>query len=156
MKNFIHILGLAVLLLLVNNVDAQTSHSKSEVVPMQVLDLTKVSNENLIKWIVIKGKTSMPVIVEVSGANSEDLFVLVGKTMRGLQHGGLSNLVLIQTNDYPDSDPSDEKVWLYLKGKPFGVLKNPVGNAGTKALLQKKIMNMYDKAYGTNFYPYSD
>lgn len=156
MKRNIHTLLVLIVLFAANNVEAQTSHSKSEVVPMQVLDLTKVSNESLVKWIVIKGKTSMPVIVEVSGANSEDLFVLVGKTMRGLQHGGLSNLVLIQTNDYPDSDPSDEKVWLYLKGKPFGVLKNPVGNSGTKALLQRKIMTMYDRAHGTNFYPYKD
>lgn len=154
MKGFIF--GLVVMLLFTINVDAQTSHKEPAVVPMQVLDLTKLSNQDRITWIVINGQKDMPVIVEVAGANSEDLFVTVGKTMRGLQYGGLSNLVLVQTNDEPGANPQDEKVWLYLNGKVTGVLKNPVGDSGVKALLQRKIMKLYDRAYGTNFYPYED
>lgn len=144
------------LLILMNTATAQNKTQSKEVTPMQVLDLTKLTDKEKTQWIIINGKKDMPVIVEVSGANTEAFWITVGKTMRGLQHGGLSNLVLVQTKDAEHRKASEEVIFIYEKGKIVAAYENPPHGTKLKAHLQKKIMTSYDRVYGTNFFPIAD
>lgn len=140
------------LLFSMNTAIAQNKTQKDNVLPMQVLDLRKMTDKEKTQWIVINGRKDMPVIVEVSGANTEEFWITVGKTMRGLQHGGLSNLVLVRTNDAQSRKASEEVIWLYEKGKVSTVFENPPNDTRLKSQIQKKVVILYDRVHGTKMY----
>lgn len=147
------LMGCIIALTLTMNLSYAQGEEKPEVIPMQIYDLRKMTDEEQLKWIVYSGQLDKPVIVEVSGANTEEFWITVGKTMRGLQHGGLSNLVLVQTNDAKHKEASDEVILLYEKGKPVTMFENPLLDTRLKAQIQETVMKLYDRVHGTNFYP---
>lgn len=152
----IYVILITLIIGLQNSYAQSKATSSNDVIPLQVYDLTKMTHDERNKWIVYAGRLDKPVIVEVAGANSEEFWITVGKTMRGLQYGGLSNLVLVKTNDSKYHEQSDEVIFLYERGKLVTVFENPPNDISLKVQLQEIIMKLYDRVHGTNFLPLTD
>lgn len=123
------------------------NNSGKKVVPLQVLSLEHATDEQRVQWFKDNGE-KYPVMVEVSGANSDEIINFVGRNMRGLQYTGLSGLVLVITNDPPYYKPADQCIVLRKNGELYNIFENPDLDDIDDILLHDEIIALYNEVHG--------